>query len=284
MTQSELTSPAQHISGIISATEMCNFHSHTQYCDGHNSIREMVAAARDAGFMAWGITPHSPVCIDSPCNMHASDVSAYLDEMNSIKDEFRGETEVFTSMEIDFLGRDFGPHIDYFQNIPLDYRLGSVHFVPTQDGIPVDCDGSFNRFADNLRRAYAGDLRYVVEKYFEQVLIMLELGGIDMLGHFDKIIGNASQIDSELEEQQWYAALIEDVIIHAATAGVVVEINTKAINDRKRYYPAERWWNQIIRAGLPIAVNSDAHYKEKVNLGRPEALRKISVLRKSGAQ
>ena len=57
-------------------------------------------------------------------------------------------------MEIDFVSRDFGPHIDYFQRLPLDFRLGSVHFVPTQDGVWLDCDGRFERFAGYLRDGF----------------------------------------------------------------------------------------------------------------------------------
>ena len=98
----------------------------------------------------------------------------------------------------------------------------------------------------------------MVEKYFEQVLTMLELGGFEVLGHFDK--------------EGWYRALISDVINTAQSSGVIVEINTKAIHDRGRFYPSAAWWPEIKDAGLTIAVNSDAHYPAKVNLGRQEAL------------
>jgi histidinol-phosphatase (PHP family) len=112
----------------------------------------------------------------------------------------------------------------------------------------------------------------VVEKYFEQVLTMLELGGIDMLGHFDKIIGNAALADPSIETQKWYEALVDDVVSHAAASGVVVEINTKAILDKGRFFPDRRWWDKLKSAGVPVAINSDAHYPDKVNLGRAEAL------------
>ena len=35
-------------------------------------------------------------------------------------------------MEIDYLNDDWGPANDYFQSLPLDYRIGSVHFIPTR--------------------------------------------------------------------------------------------------------------------------------------------------------
>ena len=255
------------------ADDAYNLHSHTHFCDGHAPMEAMAAAARKDGFIIWGFSPHSPICIESPCNMSRDDVPTYLAEADRLRDIYDGEMTVLTSMEIDGLGREFGPHIDYFQRLPLDYRIGSVHFVPNQDGVFLDCDGRFERFAGYLKDGFRGDLRYVVEKYFENVLVMLELGGFELLAHFDKIAGNAALADPTLEDQHWYEALVDDVISHARDAGVIVEVNTKALLDKKRIFPAARWLPKLIEAKVPIAVNSDAHYPEKVNLGREETLR-----------
>lgn len=257
---------------------MYNLHSHTEFCDGRAPLIEIAEAAADAGMEVWGVSPHSPVCVESPCNMHREDTPAYLDRVAEAKERFDGRMRVLTAMEVDFISRDFGPHIDWFQNCPLDYRIGSVHFVPNQEGVWLDCDGRFERFAEYLRHGFEGDLRYVVEKYFEQVLTMLELGGFEVLGHFDKIIGNAALADPTLEDQGWYEALVDDVVRLAAESGVIVEINTKALLDKKRLFPADRWWSKLLAAGTPISVNSDAHYPEKVNLGRPEALARLAQL------
>lgn len=258
---------------IVASTDRYNLHSHTQFCDGRATMAEMAAAARDAGMEVWGFSPHSPICVESGCNMSRESVPAYIDEAARIREEYAPRMRVLTSMEIDFISSDFGPHMDYFQKLPLDYRIGSVHFVPNQEGTHCDCDGRFERFSRYLKEAYAGDLRYVTEKYFEQVLLMLERGGFGILGHFDKIAGNAAMADPSIEDQGWYGALVEDVVSHAKSAGVMVEINTKSIHDKKRFFPARRWWDMIKEAGLPVCFNSDAHYPEKVNLGRDEAIK-----------
>ncbi len=260
------------LTGIIGRTDHYNFHSHSQYCDGKATVAEIVEAACRNGFEAWGVSPHSPIFIPSPCNMTKESVPEYLDEMYRLKGEYEGKMQLLTALEVDFLGRDFGPHIDYFQNLPLDYRIGSVHFVTNQDGVPLDCDGSAERFAHYLKDGYYGDLRYVVEKYFEQVLTMLELGGFELLGHFDKIIGNACTLDKTLEEQGWYEAFIRDVVKEAKYRGVVIEINTKAIETRGRFYPSQRWWPLLQQAGVTIAVNSDCHHPDLTDLGRSTAL------------
>lgn len=261
----------------LTAAGRYNLHSHTEFCDGRAPMAEMAAAAAADEFTLWGISPHSPLCIPSHCNMKSEDVDDYIAKAAALKEEYRDSMLVLTSMEIDYISPDFGPHIDYFQNMPLDYRLASVHFVPNQDGVWLDCDGRYERFATYLRDGYRGDLRYVVEKYFEQVLEMMERGGFEILGHFDKIAGNAALANPELESQPWYEALVDDVISHAQSSGVIVEINTKSLADKKRFFPALRWWQKIKDASLPIVVNSDAHYPDKVNAGREEALGQLVI-------
>lgn len=255
------------------STRDYNLHSHTQFCDGRASMDVMAAAACDCGMKVYGFSPHSPICVESGCNMSRESVPEYLAEASRLRELYNGRMEILTSMEVDFISADFGPHIDYFQKLPLDYIIGSVHFVPNQDGIPLDCDGRYERFSQYLKDGFASDLRYVVEKYFEQVLTMLERGGFNILGHFDKIAGNAFTADPGMENEPWYEALVDDVVSHALSSGVTVEINTKSIFDKKRFFPSERWWRKLTDAGVPLVVNSDAHYPDRINLGRPEAFR-----------
>lgn len=269
------------ISKIITATRDYNLHSHSQFCDGRDSMALISGAAEDVGMKYFAFTPHSPVPIDSPCNMRSDRMAEYFSEVDRLRDVHAPSMEVLKSLEIDYLGGEFGPHIDYFQNLPLDFRLGSVHFVPNQDGALLDCDGRFERFCCYLKDGYRNDLRYVVEKYFEQVLTMLESGGFDLLGHFDKIAGNAALADPGIEEQGWYEALVDDVVGHVEGSGVVVEINTKAFEDKGRFFPAEKWWGKLLRAGVPLAIDSDAHYASKVTAGREEAYRRLGSLAES---
>ena len=202
------------IKEIIKDPLSYNLHSHTQFCDGRNSMDEIASSARKSGIIHLGFTPHCPVPLYSPCNMDKESVEDYFHEIERLKEKYEGEMKIYRSMEIDYFGDDFGAHIDYFQNLPLEYRLSSVHFVPTQNGDLIDCDGSAERFKENLKNRYHGDLRYVVEKYFEQVLRMIERGGFDILGHFDKIAANASSVQPDIEEEGWYVSLSDDVIRH----------------------------------------------------------------------
>lgn len=256
-----------------------NLHSHSQYCDGHATVHELAAAAHKAGMGVWGVSPHAPIAVWSDCNMKREDVPAYLADVEALKREYNGRMHVFTGMEVDYLSREFGPHIDYFQELPLDFRIGSVHFVPDQKGEQHDCDGSAANFARKLHDYYRDDLDYVVKRYFEQVLNMIDLGGFDLLGHFDKIAGNASAACADIEERGWYADLVADVIDAAVSRGLTAEINTKAIYDRQRLYPTERWWPLMREKGLDIVISTDCHYPEKADLGYAETQSRLASMK-----
>ena len=101
-------------SAIISTTDRYNFHSHTQYCDGRASMEEMVKAAIDDGFEHWGFSPHSPVPIESPCNMSHDSVKSYFDEVTRLKEVYGDRISLYASMEIDYLGAEWGPSNPYF--------------------------------------------------------------------------------------------------------------------------------------------------------------------------
>jgi histidinol-phosphatase (PHP family) len=187
-------------------------------------------------------------------------VDPYLSEIARLRDIHGEQMQVWQSMEIDYLSRDFGPHIDYFQRLPLDYRLASVHFVPNYDGIPIDCDGRYERFSQRLKEEFRGDIRYVVEKFFEHTLTMIEFGGFDILGHFD-LVTKFGYID---EEDPRYRSLALEVLDSCLEICPIAEMNTGAISRgyRKTPYPAPFILDRIKEKGGKIILSSDCHNKD----------------------
>lgn len=234
-------------------------HSHTQFCDGHASMEEMALAAHSAKMERFGFSPHSPIPIPSPCNMKENDVPAYLAEADRLKELYKGKMSILKGMEVDFISSAWGPHSIYFKDLPLDFRIGSVHFVKNQKGKFIDCDGSPQRFVKNLHDCFNSDLDYIVEKYFDSVREMICLGGFDILGHFDKIAANASFVRHDIEYSDRYYYTIQDVIKEATEANLTIEINTKAFLRKQRFFPSILWWDILKKSGAGIIINSDAH-------------------------
>lgn len=263
------------IKSIVGKELAYNLHTHTQYCDGRYSMAEMAQAAYKKQINILGFTPHSPIPIDSPCNMLKDNVKDYYREIDNLKEKYANTMNILCSFEVDYLSTGYGAHIDFFQKAPCDYLLSSVHFVPNKEGVLIDCDGNSERFKKNLKEFFNNDLRYVVEKYFEQELRMIELGGFDIIGHFDKIAANATAVDPNIENQIWYESMIDQIISDADAKKLVVEINTKAFEAKGRFFPSQRWWAKLKGYKSGLVINSDAHYVEKIDSGREEAILRI---------
>lgn len=257
--------------GGSAAERRYTLHSHTEFCDGRAQIAAFAAKAAEMGFKVYGFTPHSPLPITSPCNMHRDNVHRYFAEVDKAVAAFGDKVKFLRSMEIDYLGPEWGPAQAYFRDLPLDYRLASVHFIPSQSGEPVDIDGRFETFALKMGRYFRRDIRYVVETFYNQSMEMVSAGGFDIIGHFDKVGHNASHWQEGIEEEPWYVSLVESLLHEIIAKGVAVEINTKALADHKRFFPAVKWWKTLFDAGVPVVVNSDAHVPALIDAGRAEA-------------
>lgn len=257
---------------IISQTRNYNFHSHTQFCDGHASMSDMARAAAASGMRHYGFSPHSPIPIPSPCNMKAEDVDDYLAEVERIKSlPELGGCRFYAAMEVDYLGSHWGPANDYFKSLPLDYTIGSVHFIPSQSGEYVDIDGKFENFSRRMKAHFEDDIEYVVDTFFRQSCDMIEVGGFDILGHFDKIGQNASYYAPGIEDSMLYRDSIETLIDKIIRRGCVIELNTKARVQHGRFFPGERYLPALVNAGVTILVNSDAHQPDLICASRDEA-------------
>lgn len=243
-------------------------------------MQEFGRAASDAGFSVYGFTPHSPVPIESGCNMAMADVEAYKSEVKRVQSLYPS-VMFLTGMEIDYLGPQWGPSTACFRDMGLDYSIGSVHFIPSQEGEYVDIDGRYDNFRKKMDTHFHGDIRYVVDTFFRQSLAMVEAGAFDIIGHFDKIKYNAGQYHPGIENEDWYKRQVDDLIEAIIASGVIVEINTKAWREHQQLFPAQRHWRTLIKAGVPIVVNSDAHYPELINASRMEVLKAVDYLRNS---
>ena len=80
----------------------CNLHTHTQFCDGKDSMEDMVLAAIDKGFETLGFSPHSytPFCLDY-C---VRDFSAVEREFARLKDKYGEKINLLLGVELDYYG------------------------------------------------------------------------------------------------------------------------------------------------------------------------------------
>ncbi len=262
----------------IGSSRNYTLHSHTEFCDGRAQMEAFAREAVRHGFTHYGFTPHSPVPIQSPCNITRAHVDDYDREYRRISAEYGDRCKFYRGMEIDYLSDDWGPSHPYFESLGLDFGIGSVHFIPSIEGTPIDIDGRFESFKRKMSNHFNNDIRYVVEKFYEHSIKMVEAGGFDIIGHLDKIGYNASMYAPGIESESWYQALLSELVDKVIDAGIIVEINTKAYDSSGRMFPAVSHWERLVENKVPLLVNSDAHVPALINAGREKAFEMLDAI------
>lgn len=256
---------------------LTNYHSHCSFCDGRAPFEEFVKEAITQGFYSYGVSSHAPLPFPTQWTMEWEQMEAYLDEFNNLRQKYADEIELYVGLEIDYLNEESNPSVARFTELPLDYRIGSVHLLYDAAGEVVDIDCSPAVFKERVDRHFNGDVLRVIRMYFDRLFRMVELGGFDILGHADKMHYNASCYHPGLLDESWYEALMKDYFSLVASRGYLVEINTKAYDSLGTFYPNSRYWELMKEYQIKVLVNSDAHYPERINAGRMEALRLLQA-------
>lgn len=247
---------------------LTNYHSHCSFCDGKAPAEEFVKSAVAAGFTSYGVSSHAPLPFTTRWTLKSEAVGDYLDEIKRLKEKYKDVIDLYVGMEIDYLSAAHNPSIAYFQTLPLDYRIGSVHYVTNEMGEIMDMDTCIDDFKASLSQLFGGDLKQLVSNYFNASMRMVEAGGFDFVGHLDKISYNASLCLPGVVDQGWYKKLLLEYLSLVSEKGIMVEVNTKAYAKKGYLFPNVQQLGLLKRFNIPVLVNSDAHLPELVNDSR----------------
>ena len=178
------------------------------FCDGRSAPAEFARFAIANHFRAYGFSSHAPLPFETFWNMTKDDMPEYLQEIGRLKDKHKEQLEIYVGLEIDYLDPTYNASIPYFRALPLDYRIGSIHFLPLAWPLAeknmMCIDGSYEEFAHSVDQHYQGDIRLLVGHYFRSLREMLEAGGIDIVGHMDKIFMNGQRYKGFDMTANWY--------------------------------------------------------------------------------
>ena len=140
----------------------------------------------------------------------------YLSEFSRLKKKYADKIELAIGLEIDYLNEESHPALPCFQELPLNYRIGSVHMLYSPEGKVVDIDTSADTYRQLIDMHFGGDIEQVVRLYYKNLLRMVELGGFDIVGHADKMHYNASCYRPGLLDEVWYDTLVRDYFAEIA--------------------------------------------------------------------
>ncbi len=200
----------------------------------------------------------------------------YLSDFRRLKERYKERIELYVGLEIDYLNEESNPSVERFRLLPLDYRIGAVHMLYDGEGRVVDADVDAGAFRKMVNTRFSGDLELVVRLYYQRSLRLLELGGFDIVAHPDKIHYNAALYRPGLLDEPWYDILVREFLAEVVRRGYLMEVNTKSYRDLGVFFPDKRYFRFLHDIGARVVVNSDAHYPDRINSGREEALKVLA--------
>ena len=234
-----------------------NFHTHSTFCDGTSTPREMVEQALALGFTALGFSGH--VDIDP-----VMDVEAYLAEIRCLQKEYADRIDILC-----------GGEFDTFYPEPLrsdfDYKIGSNHYLDVGGDKPISIDYTEAVFCGLLHDYFGGDVYKLCKSYYERIANVYDITKCDIVGHFDLVTKYNNHLHLIDEDDDRYVIPAMEALDCLLSKGVAFEVNTRMVRTG-RIYPARRFLKRIREANGEIIISSDAHNAIELNRGFNEAI------------
>lgn len=242
-----------------------NYHTHSTYCDGMNTLREMVDAALEKGFNAIGFSGHSYTPFDEEVSMSVEDTGKYEAELDSLKAEYADKIKILAGIEQDYFSE--------MTRSNYDYVIGSVHYT-YKDGKYLSVDETPELFEMAVRDYYGNDVYGFIEDYYRLVADVVRKTDADIIGHLDLITKFNEGEKYFSENHPRYVAAVDEAIKKLIATGKLFEINTGAMarGYRKEPYPSSVIIKKIAEAGGRFILSSDAHSKENLDYGFEQVL------------
>lgn len=231
---------------------LSNVHTHSVYCDGKNTPEEMVLAAISSGFSSLGFSGHAYTPHDDSYCMSPEATLKYIDEVNSLKEKYKDQIEIYLGCECDLYS--------LIEREKYDYIIGSVHYVKAPDGSLHSVDHTESIMVDTVNKYFNSDFYSYIKAYYEAIAQIGKLSP-HIVGHFDLVVkfneGNR-YFDENSKEYLDLAYSAMDAIIPCCD---LFEVNTGAISRgyKSTPYPHMALLKRLCEKGARITLTSDCH-------------------------
>jgi histidinol-phosphatase (PHP family) len=224
-----------------------DYHVHTTYSDGRQGPEAYIEAAVKKGLREIGFSDHlNPAGEHLVWCMEHERLTEYADHILRLKKE-HNEIAVRLGIEVDYLPNMERETEKLINAVPFDYVIGSVHYLGDET---VDLGPEF----------YIGkNIDLIYENYFNLVCEAAATGFFDIMAHPDLV--RIHRFMPEKDIFPLYSMIASAFEIH----DVAFELNTngrnKPLND---FYPDRKYLSLFEGHGVPVCVNSDAHFPERI--------------------
>ncbi|MBI2138728.1 PHP domain-containing protein [Candidatus Woesearchaeota archaeon] len=263
-----------------------DYHMHTAYGDGKDSVDAMVAGAKEAGCSEIAVTEHlSPFFARlsgqagrkiGGMTMMPEDAKKYLDEISAA--EQRHQIKVLKGFELTYFEFDEDPSRRLIERLKPDILLLAVHNLellldwerPGKGGKPgrVDRKGYSVYLGgdslDELERQYGG-IRGLCDAYFKSLHQAIDFGAsLEGEGICSGVgIAHLVVFEHHLRFNGWVQpSLINDAVDHVADSGLALEVNFGKMGKGGCTQPRpslEAAARYLSKGGRRLQFASDAH-------------------------
>ena len=235
-----------------------NLHTHTVFCDGKGTVREMAESALEKGLHSLGFSGHAYTPHDTSYCMDIGRYEEYRRDILTAAEELSGRISLYVGLEQDYYSAP--PTID------TDFIIGSVHYVE-KNGVYTPVDETRQDIQRAVGELYGGDIYAFLEDYFKLVSDVHSKTKCAIAGHIDlceKFNSDGALFD---RTHPRYKAAYRYAVEKLAARGVIFEINTGAMS--RGYtdipYPYPDILRYIAECGGRITLSSDSHSPDTVN-------------------
>lgn len=241
-----------------------NYHTHSIFCDGKDTIESIVESAIKKGFKYLGFTSHSYIEGDDSWTLKGNILPEYISEVLRVKEKYKTKISIFLGIEQDALSIK--------NDYDFDYVIGSMHNIK-KDGKFYPIDRDVESFKYLLEKVYQSDFDSLCRDYFEQMQELFVKTKADIVGHFDLITKYVDAVQLIFPDN--YLIYAEKAISKIIKDVNVFEINTggMARGHKTVPYPSKEILEIILRQGGKVMINSDCHNKDYLDYGFEDAVK-----------
>ena len=242
-----------------------NLHTHTTFCDGRNTAREMIESAISMGFDSLGFSGHAPTVQRTGWEM--KDVDGYKSEILKLAEEYADRIKIFLGVELDRYSKGA------FDDTGFDYKIGSVHMT-FKNGAQVDYDHAYEKSKGYITELFEGNPLEYARLYFSTLAELPSVFDFDFVGHFD-VLTKFSEKHPELipTESKAYKDMALEALHALREKQEFFEVNTGAISrgHRTTPYPAPFILDEMKALNCKLILTSDCHTSSSIDCNFKEA-------------
>lgn len=242
------------------------FHSHNFFCDGKNSIDEMIQSAVNMNVTHFGVSSHAPLKFINKWSMNYDDLQNYSHEIDLAKHTLANKIQIYKSLEIDYIPNS-SYSFKYFNDLlNLDYTIGSIHLVLNKENKKLwFIDGDKSKCHENFKIIFNGNIRLAISSYYNQMREMIITQKPNIVGHIDKVAMNtAGAFFSQTDD--WYIEEVGKTLDVLKEYGSIMEVNARGLykNTWHTSFPSPKILELAFSKNIPIIITTDAHNTSEI--------------------